>query len=110
MCGATALLLVRLSRQLFSNKAAVMTGLFSFFFSAAVLYSTFAYGNVPSFPFALAAILWQSKFMKTDTWRHLIFAAIAITISILLKSTMIVVLMAYVPYLSYPCGCQAQLA
>ena len=92
--GATALLLVRLSRQLFSNKAAVMTGLFSFFFLPLFLYSTFAYGNVPSLPFALAAILWQSKFMETKTWRHLIFAAMAITVSILLKSTMIVVLMA----------------
>ena len=92
--GATALLLVRLSRQLFSDKAAVMTGLFSFFFLPLFLYSTFAYGNVPSLPFALAAILWQSKFMETNTWRHVIFAAMAITVSILLKSTMIVVLMA----------------
>lgn len=92
--GATALLLVRLSRRLFSDKAAVMTGLFSFFFLPLFLYSTFAYGNVPSLPFALAAILWQSKFMETNTWRHLIFASMAITVSILLKSTMIVVLMA----------------
>lgn len=92
--GATALLLVRLSRQLFSDKAAVMTGLFSFFFLPLFLYSTFAYGNVPSLPFALAAILWQAKFMETHTWRHLIFASMAITVSVLLKSTMIVVLMA----------------
>lgn len=92
--GATALLLVRLSRRLFSDKAAVMTGLFSFFFLPLFLYSTFAYGNVPSLPFALAAILWQAKFVETNTWRHLIFASMAITVSVLLKSTMIVVLMA----------------
>ena len=92
--GAAALLLVRFACQLFGNKAAVMSGLFSFFFLPLFLYSTFAYGNLPSFPFAIAALLWQAKFMKTGKWRYMVCAAPSITISILLKSTMIVVLIA----------------
>ena len=60
-----------------------------FIFLPQIFYVTFAYGNTLSMPFALAALLFQIREIKTGRLSFGIYAGLSILFAILLKSTMI---------------------
>lgn len=92
--GFTTYFLIKYAQLLFSDKAARYTGYLCLFFLPLTFYTTFAYGNEPCLPFALAALYYQTKCYRCFKPKYLVVAALSLTISILLKSTMVVVLIA----------------
>lgn len=59
-----------------------------------VFYCTFAYGNIISMPFLLLALLYQERFYKNHQVRSAILAALCASVSVLLKSSMLLVVAA----------------
>ena len=94
--SATAALTVFYTKLLFNDYAAKITSLVLFFFMPLILFTTLAYGNIPSMPFLMAALIFQLLYFKTRKFIYNIAAAIMITLSILLKSTMLVALLAMI--------------
>lgn len=94
--GATGFLLVKLSSKLFSSRVAVGTAFATVLFLPLSFYSTFAYGNVPALPFVVGSLVSVHSAINTKKFRHVIVASIAITIGIMLKSTMQVALIAII--------------
>ena len=95
ICSAAAgFLIVKLSCRLFSSRAALGTGFATTLFLPFIFYSTFAYGNIPSIPFAIGAIYLEVVGLQTNKIRYLALSALSITASIMLKSTIQVVLIA----------------
>lgn len=94
--AATGFLLVKLSERLFSPRAALGTAMMTVIFLPLYFYATFAYGNVPSLPFAVGAMLALHHGLETRRWRYFAISSVCIVVSIMLKSTMHVVLIAMV--------------
>lgn len=95
LCSATTgYLIVKLSSELFSPRAALGTALITVLLLPIYFYSTFAYGNIPALPFAVGALLSLHCGLKRNKFRYYILSSISITISIMIKSTMQVVLIA----------------
>ena len=92
--GATGFLLVKLSSRLFSSRAAMGTAFATALFLPLYFYSTFAYGNIPALPFLIGSLVSVNSAVKTKRFRHVIVAAVSMTICIMLKSTMQVALIA----------------
>lgn len=92
--GATGFLLVKLSSRLFTSRAAMGTAFATVLFLPLYIYSTFAYGNVPALPFMVGSLVSVDSAVKTRRIRHVIVAAVSVTISVMLKSTMQVALIA----------------
>lgn len=94
--GATGYLVVKLSSRLFSPRVAFGTGFAAVAFLPLYFYSTFAYGNVPSLPFAVGAMVSLHSGIRTKKMRHFVASGLAIAIAVMLKSTMQVVMIALV--------------
>lgn len=95
LCSASAgYLLIRYALEVFGNEAANLTAMLSVCFLPSVLYTTFAYGNIPCMPFAIGALLVQYRYFQNRRLRTALLSAVLVAISILLKSTMIVILIA----------------
>nr|WP_274608233.1 glycosyltransferase family 39 protein [Bifidobacterium miconisargentati] len=95
LCSAAAgYLLIRYAMEVFGNEAANVTAVLTICFLPAILYTTFAYGNIPAMPFAIGALLVQYRYFQNQRFRTALLSAILVTISIMFKSTMVVVLIA----------------
>ncbi|WP_163196569.1 glycosyltransferase family 39 protein [Bifidobacterium platyrrhinorum] len=92
--AATAFIVILYTGKIFNNEVANVSALLITLSWPIILYSTFAYGNLPAIPFALAALYFQQIAIEDRVFKYNIYAAFLITISIMLKSTMIVILMA----------------
>ena len=94
--AATGYLLSKYTLLAFGNAAGNIAVIVNALFLPAIFYSTFAYGNPVSMPFAVAAMLIQLLYFRKPQKRKIACIAVLLTISILLKSTMIVALFAMV--------------
>lgn len=92
----TVFFLMKYAQLLFGDKPARFTGYFSLLFLPLAFYSTFAYGNVPCLPFAVAAMYFQAKCLDNFKVSTLLLSCVSLAISIIFKSTMLVVLIAMV--------------
>lgn len=92
--GFTGYLLVKFSELLFGEKSAKMTGICLFLMFPLIYYCTFAYGNIPCIPFAIAALYYQAKYMKNGQVKNVLLSSIYLTIGILLKSTIKITMIA----------------
>lgn len=85
-----------LSKEVLPLRRGYGLTLFLFAFLPFSFYFTFAYGTVPGFACAAAALWYQRRFLCDGGRRNLILSAIAITAAILLKSNYLIVLTAMV--------------
>lgn len=79
----------------------IWVGILSICFLPLFFYTTFVYGTLPSFFFALLAIYLELKCWNTGKARFGVAASISIAISIMLKSNSIIFLIAMILYWIY---------
>lgn len=72
--------------------------LFGIFFLPLTLYTTFVYGTLIAFAFALKAVKHELLFLEDWKWRDLLFAACSIAFSVMLKSNSLIFMIAMILY------------
>ena len=80
----TALLI--LTDRLFSNRnVTFFTFVMLILFSQPVIFTTFLYGNIPGFAFAVWSVLFAVEFIRRTRWRDIIISSLLMTVSVWLK-------------------------
>jgi len=87
--------LVKLSGYIFrSETAQKLAALLMFFCLPPIFFTTFMYGNVPSFAFACAGLWLLAAFFEDRRWYKGFGAALLLTLSVLLKLNSLIVVLA----------------
>ena len=78
--------LVRISERLFKNKAVTFaTAVMLILFSQSVIFSSFMYGTIPGFAFAVWAVYNFIAYIQDEKIKNLVLASILVTVAVWIK-------------------------
>lgn len=96
LAGAN-LSMISIINDIFDNKnMAKLAGILLMFSLQPILFSTFLYGNIPGFAFALLAVMLMMRYYKTNKYAYLIASPIALGLSVSVKLNNMIVFVAVV--------------